>query len=79
MSEPYVTQERRSRLWPGIAIGLAVAMIVLAFVAGGSWILMVASVMLLWAFFGIRFLLSERGKAIAFKRFDERYEPPELR
>ena len=67
----------RSWVWPAIAFGLGALMIALAIAAGGSWLIVIAAVLLVWAFFGIRFLISDRGKAIAFSRFDERYEPPD--
>jgi hypothetical protein len=39
---------------------------------GGRWYLIVLAVALVWGFFGVRFLLSPRGKRILFSRFDRR-------
>ncbi|MFN2545687.1 MAG: hypothetical protein ABR600_14110 [Actinomycetota bacterium] len=79
MFEPRPRKGRPPWLWPLIALGAGALCIVLALFAGGPWLLLIILGMLIWAFFGVRFLISDRGKKIAFGRFDERYEPPEPR
>ena len=52
---------------------IVVAGILAASVAfGGPWYLLVLAVVLLWGFFAVRFLVSDRGKRILFSRFDQR-------
>jgi uncharacterized membrane protein YoaK (UPF0700 family) len=72
-------RKQRPWLWPVIGFTVGAVLIALAFAAGGSWLLLIVLGTLVWAFFGVRFLLSDRGKQIAFGRFDERYEPPDQR
>jgi hypothetical protein len=66
-------------LWIWLAVIVGAGLIVLAAFAGGPWLLIIVAVTLVWLFFGVRFLISERGKAIAFGRFDERYVPRDRR
>jgi hypothetical protein len=39
---------------------------------GGPWYLIGLAVALVWGFFAVRFLVSERGRSILFSRFDQR-------
>jgi hypothetical protein len=66
-------------VWPAVGLVAGAAIIALAIFAGGPWLLLILAGTLIWAFLGIRFILSDRGKAILFSRFDERYEPPDHR
>ncbi len=77
MFEPPPPKRRPAWVWGLIGLAVGGALIALAAITGGPWLLAIVAVTLVWAFFGIRFLMSERGKTIAFGRFDERYEPPD--
>jgi hypothetical protein len=59
----------RSWFWPALVIAAA-GFLAAAAAFGGRWYLIGLAVALLWGFFGIRFLLSSRGKRILFSRFD---------
>jgi len=68
--------KRPARRWVWPTVVVAGAGLLAAGVAfGGPWYLIVLAVALIWGFFAIRFLTSDRGKRILFRRFDENPHP----
>jgi hypothetical protein len=54
------------------AVIVGAAFLVAAALFGGPWYLLVLAAVLLWLYYAIRFLRSDRGKRILFSRFDDR-------
>ena len=70
MYEPPPSRARQW-IWPAVVVVVAVALAG-GVLFGGPWYLIVLAAVLVWGFFSVRFILSDRGKRILFSRFDER-------
>jgi len=67
---------KRRWIWP-VLVAVVTVGLVGGVLFGGPWYLLILAALLVWGFFSVRFIFSERGKRILFSRFDERpYDEP---
>jgi hypothetical protein len=69
---------RPKRRWfmPALVTVVAVGLVG-GVIFGGPWYLLILAALLVWGFFSVRFITSERGKRILFGRFENSpYDDP---